>query len=204
MLVPNKKLYIEDIKGNALEVRKLSIKDTEEFRLTLLELNQEVESEDYKTLTFATGYATMPMFKHLIDKLLGLCGLDINKLDIDSVFNLMFPHKLEDGSYNRQGLLAKFILGEVTGGSHVPAKEVNHYAKLIGELWASFSDLQQVIDIVSNLDYEMLNEVMRHRNHALKPEEQKQKEEAVEKAKEAMSKMKDVKVGKEVDLGDLI
>ena len=199
-----KKLYIETLKGNAISVPKLSIKDTEIFRSALKDLNEEVEKEAYKTVGFTQGYTELPLFKLLVDNIFSLFSINCDDLPAETAYNLLFPHALEDGSYNRQGLLARHILGEPKEGGNVPKEQVDYYAKTIGDLWASFSDIKHVMDIISNLDYEGLAEVMKHRNEALKPAEQKEKEKSVKKAKEALSKIKKgVSVGQEIDFGDL-
>ena len=215
MLVPQKKLYIETIDGRIIGVNKLSIKATEEFRVTLQEINEEVNKEEYKHRTFIDGYTKSELFKHLIDSLLGLCDLKADYFDGDTLFNLIFPHANEDGSYSRQGILGKFILGVAkdpkTGkaADHIEAEAVNYYAQTLGNLWASFDEFSEIIDIVNNLDYESLSEIMKYRREALKPPEERAKEQSMKNAKKAAAKfnkksIKSITKGEEISLGDLM
>jgi hypothetical protein len=186
------KFYIQLIDGKIAEVSKLSIISTESFRDTLQEINVEIEKTEYQTLSFSMGYKTQPLFRHLVDRLLKIIDLQASDLDVDSLFTLLFPHSLPDGRYERQGLLAKFLLGEIQGGSHVDAESVDHYAKLIGDLWASTSDLKQVMIALSEFSYEDLAEVLKHKREALKPAEDKLKEKSIEKAKVEFEKLKNI------------
>lgn len=195
-----KKLYVEQTDGKLKAISKLSIRDTEEFRQLLNELNHEVTKECYQNLSFSAGYISQPIFTNIIDRLLALVGLSVDLIDSDSLFNLLFPHELPDGSYERQGLLVRHILGEIKGGSSVDAESVNYYAKLIGDLWASTSNLKDVLLAIDEFDYDSVVEVLKYKAEALKPTEEKDKATNIAKAKAELVKLKSVNIGEEIEL----
>ncbi len=208
IFISRERLYLEKVNGTVAEIRKLSILATEEFRQTLNEINDEVNKEEYKEVTITEAYINNKLFAHLLDRLFSLLSLKVEEFDGELLMRLLFPHYLPDGSYQRQGMLPRFILGEVKGGATVEAEAVNHYAKLLGELWSSVRTFTEVSEAVDQLDYDTLIEALKYKAAALKPAVEKEKEASIAKAKEEFAKYKAQKSKKntlaEIDLEDLI
>lgn len=204
--VPARRMYVLLLNGQAKEIRPLNIIATEEFRQLLLALNEEVTSEEYANKTFSMGYVSMPKFRLLINSIFKLVDLKAEELDLDSCFKLLFPHPQEDGSYLRQGLLSRFILGEVKDGhsDYVSKVAVDTYAQMLGKLWAAIGDFDQMRQLIESVDSDTLNAMLEARGEALTPPEEKEKRNNQAKAKEAFAKMKAKAVTAEVEIeGDL-
>lgn len=185
-----KRLRIQLLNGSIVELKPLSIVSTEEFRLTLTEINHLVELPEFKSIDIQQGYNQNAEFKFLVDKLLTFAGLSSDQIDYTMLFNLIFPHGLPDGGYERQGILSKFFLGEVKDGSNVPAEYVDYYSKLIGELWASTNSLRETMLALSELDYDTLNAVLTEKAKALEDPKEKAKKASVAKAKKMFDQLK--------------
>lgn len=191
MFISKKNLYLETLSGEIKSVPQLSILNTEQFRQRLKEINTECENPVYKDKNITQVYVEGGLLKHLIDKLLALLDLNANDFSGEVLFSLIFPHQTPDGGYSRQGLLSKHILGEIKEGAILSKEDVDQYAKTLGQLWASVQSFNEVIAAVQQLDYDTLYAALGSRAEALKPAEQKEKEESQAKAKEEFKKFKE-------------
>jgi hypothetical protein len=190
--VPSRRLYIELLDGTVHEVRPLSVRKNEEFRQYLIELNSEVNDEQYKDISFAQGYVKFPKFAYIVDNLLRLIGLTSEQIDLETLYKMLFPHYVEDGSYNRQGTLTACLFGPLkeTGGGHLSKEVVDQYSKLIGDLWASMSSFTEVVTMLNSLDSDTLANAIKARNEVLMPAEDKNKRDSLAKAKEKFEELK--------------
>ena len=193
--VSRQRLYIELCNRKLHEITKLSIRATEEFRQTISEINEAAQAPELAELTIDKAYLTQPLFAHLIDRALSLVNLSADDISSQTLHNLLFPHQLEDGSVERQGILVKFLLGEITGGSTVPAENVDQYIKLLGDLLASLESFAEVSAAVDHLTYQDLAEALKYRADALRPATEKAKETNMQQAKEAFAKFKKAGTG---------
>ena len=191
-----------------MEVRSLSIKVTEELRALYQLLGGELNQNKYKSISLNKAYVEEPLVSHYINSMLKLVGLEPDLVPADTIFKLLFPHETDDGGYERQGLLITFAFGMPDKGpSKAPKEEVDAYAKALGNLWAAISSFKEVSDVLGTLDYDDLEQVLKHRLEALKPAEERAKEGAMKKAlavKEEMKKRFDetgtIGIGEEVDI----
>jgi hypothetical protein len=203
-----KRLAVELTNGEIYEVRALSITKTEEFKATYNLLQEELTDEAYKELNFIQSYSARPLAKKYFDGLLSLAGLSVENLSVDSIERLLFPHQLEDGSYNRQGDLIKFICGELSDGdTNVPKEEVDLYASLLAQLWIFHQDFDKAVSMLDTINYDDLATLLKAKVEAEKPAEQKLREKATKKAKEAITarlKTGTFEIGEEIDINSLI
>lgn len=203
-----KRLSVELTSGKFHEVRALSITQTEEFRSTFNLLGEELQDEAYKKLNFLEAYNTRPLAKKYFDDLLGIAGLKVEQLGVDVIESLLFPHENSDGSYSRQGDLVKFICGELKDGpTEVPKEVVDSYANILAQLWTYHQDFEKALAVLNNINYEDLADLLKIKAEMDKPTEQRIKEVAQKKVKEAIKeslKGQKFEVGEEVDINSLI
>lgn len=205
MLQFTKRLPIQLVDDSIFEIRVLPITKLEEFSSTHKLLCDELKDEAYKEITIFEAYSSRPLFKHYVSSLLDLVGLSFEQLDATTLFSLLFPHQMDDGSYERQGKLLKFLFGEVKGGSTVPADTVSAYAKAIAQLWHMSESFEDTLRVLNTLNYEDLNTILEQRGELAKSPEQKAKEQAQAKAKSAQEQLASkLQAGERLVLGDEI
>lgn len=206
----SKRIPIEYTDGTITEIRSLSIKDTEEFRALYELFAKELQDPKYADLDINQGYTTQPLCKYYIDSLLSLVNLDPERIAGEHLYKLLFPHPCEDGGYERQGILTKFLFGEVEGGSKATKEQVDQFAEALGKMWATVESFQDCMEIMKTVDYKDLSEILKHRAEALLPPE-KAKKIAMEKSLKARDEIREkleaghkLIVGEQLDIRDIM
>lgn len=206
-----KRLPIELTNGKFYEIRMLSITKIEEFRSTFNLLSNELNDERYKSINIEQALGEDGLVKTYIDSILNLVGLRSDDVPFDVLYNLLFPHQNNDGSYTRQGELISFLCGEPVDGVVVPKEEVDAYANALAQLWHATQDFEQAMTVLNSLNYDDLNKVLEIRAELAKSPEDKMKEKAKQRAilakDELAAKFKagtKIEIGPEIDINSLL
>ena len=191
-------LMVDDYRGNPVEIRVPPVLIAEEIRARFVDLVEMTQEPGLAEMQFQDAYAQVKKYRRLVNKILSLAGLEPENIGYDVMLKLLFPH-YEDGTeiLNTQGALIEFLFGPLDNdptNSTVDMEQTRGVANLIGELWASTEDFNEVISLLSTVGYEDLVDIMGARNQALKPAGQKAKEKQVVASQKLMERIKQGKV----------
>ena len=157
-------------------------------------------------------YYESEYFKKLIDEILEIFKLDINKIEQSELFSLILPYEKVvqipnteeyEKKTTKYGKLLEFVFDreEETESNKKKQNKIEDICESIGSLWAITKNMQDTLFILKTFSNKDINMIMKTRNDLETPAEEKMKRKAQDKAKETIKKLsqkreKTQKIGK--------
>lgn len=166
--------YIQTLKG-VKRLRKVSLGKRTDLSVLLNEVFRLMTENVERDMSFSQLYDTSELFKAVCNDAVGVCGLNPDDLDIDTLFCLLLPHTAEGGNVVREnGILALLNFPETIVGK-LPEKNPTHMGmeQTIAMLWSISNDLQGTLDSIydDRLDAEALLRTLDELSKLKNPEE---------------------------------
>ena len=186
----SKSLKIQKPDGSFHTFLAPSITRTERFKAHHKELIDALRVSQFSDKPLDIAMKKDPAIESVIIDMLAIFDKNVSYKDfsVDTLFRLIFPHKIDEETYSNYGTLVEFVIGEQTD---TPSKssvvDIDAYAKVLAEATNLFNSFEEAVNLLDTLDYGDFAEMFKHYAKLNMTKDQKMQAESQEELSRAKS-----------------